>query len=172
MKPLDEAMKFKLFDIIDKLKSMLTNEFKENDPNSYSTILSIVDEYYTANTPQHDSGIVSRRVKLYTVDDFNYNTESSEASDVLNGCFFHGDAQDILGHDIICVPQGIAFINACGVFPFKVCDRTHGHQILTGLLYLWKSSESSRNRGLAIADGDKSGHEYAKKCYNNRESVL
>lgn len=103
-------------------------------------------------------------IRLYTDNNYNYNTSSDYANRVFNGVYFHGMAEDVLGHDIVCIPN-INPIKESGIYDFEVIDSTHNHQILTGTLYIWNVQYGFK--GLAIMDGDNIGNDYAKKCCAN-----
>lgn len=108
------------------------------------------------------------RIRLYTDDNYKYNTSSPDAQLVLQGVYFDGHAETILGHDIICIPKDVVI--AEGLHPFEVIDSTHGHQILTGTLYIWDGPFFQR--GLAVTDGDSDGHLYAQRCFNEKKKYL
>jgi len=108
-------------------------------------------------------------IRLYTDGNYNFNTESSDAPIVFHGVYFHGEAEEILGHDIICVPREFE-VNE-GVHDFEVIDNTHGHQIVTGRLFVWNTLPFGL-KGLAVADGAVSDYEYAKLKFNQRASFL
>ena len=107
-------------------------------------------------------------IKLFTEDDYKFQTSADYASCVLDGVYFDSDAETILGHDIICVPKWLVIEE--GIHSFEVADRQHGHQILTGSLYVW--SADNRQRGLAVADGDSLGHCYAQRAFNLKMRIL
>jgi hypothetical protein len=104
-------------------------------------------------------------IRLYTDDDYLFSTSAPEANTVLNGVYFHGNAESILGHDIVCIPGILQHNLTEGVRDFEVRDSTHNHQILTGKLYLWNTKYGFK--GLAIEAGDSAGFEYAKSCFES-----
>jgi hypothetical protein len=132
----------------------------DNSKESIKTIDSIINRYY----------VQPNRVRLYTDDDYKFNTSSPIADTVFgSGVYFHGQAEEILGHDIICLPHDFSI--EPGIHEFEVVDNRHGHQILTGTLYLWDAPNWGL-KGLAVADGDYSGNLYAKQCYNEKKKFL
>jgi hypothetical protein len=113
---------------------------------------------------------MSNLIRLYTDDDYKFNTSHTDADTYLHGCYFHGYAKEILGHDLICVPND--FVPTEGIHLFEVRDRTYNHQICTGKIYIWDIDDTGCNRGLAIATGDIDSELYAIKCYAEKEKYL
>lgn len=112
-------------------------------------------------------------LRLYTDNNYKFQTSDERAYSYLDGCYFHGDAEKILGHDLICTTDPSIFQE--GILNFEVIDSSHGHQILTGKIYMWSPEVNSafpRKRGLAVADDDVKGEEYAINCYNKKQALL
>lgn len=112
-------------------------------------------------------------MRLYTDNNYKFKTSDESAYSYLHGCYFHGDAETILGHDLICTTDPSIFQE--GIFDFEVIDSTYGHQIITGKIYMWTPELDStfpRPRGLAVADDDVKGQEYAKHCFNKKQAAL
>ncbi len=109
-------------------------------------------------------------IRLYTDEDYNYASSSETADSYLHGCYFHGLAEEALGHDTICVPRAEAFMKE-GVYAFEVLDTLTGLQIISGKLFVWHVS-GDRQRGLAVISGDSVGMRYARCCYNNHQVDL
>ncbi|NCB03768.1 MAG: hypothetical protein EOM67_16675 [Spirochaetia bacterium] len=108
------------------------------------------------------------KLRLYTDMDYNYKTSSEEANTCMHGCYFHGEAQHLLGHDIICVVEDIHLKH--GVYDFEVIDSTDNKTIITGKLYFWKWK--GLPRGLAVSEEDWLANEFAKKRFMERASSL
>lgn len=109
------------------------------------------------------------KIKLYTEQDYNYHTESPYAKMILHGVYFHGQTEEILGHDIICVPMGTAIPD--GKHQFIVNSQPHGHEICSGTLYLW-TTKYGNQKGLAVLDDDVESVKYAEHHFKNQSSSL
>lgn len=109
------------------------------------------------------------RLRFYTDDDYNYLTSDPKADTVLDHVYFHGGAEEILGHDIICVPSDDHITD--GIHYFEVRDRTHDHQVMTGVVFIWIDKYNLR-RGLAVLEADHEALEYALECLLSGKSSL
>lgn len=110
-------------------------------------------------------------IKLYTDNDYNHPTSTGVADTYLHGCYFTGEAEEMLGHDLICVPGN--FVAKEGVFDFEVIDSITKKQLLTGTLYMWKNPYTHEiSRGLAVKNGDKKSLCYAIECYLSKKGIL
>lgn len=159
-------------------KNQFTALYKENRISSSDLkhIIDLHNQYVasfneTINYILNKSSMIRNRIRLYTDQDYNYKTSNPDPALMTTmgmGVYFHGVAQEILGHDIVCVPINTVLNE--GIYNFEVVDRTHGHQIITGVLYLWDSPRGQK--GLAIIDGVSDEHIYARKCFDSKSSFL
>lgn len=101
---------------------------------------------------------------LYTDADYNHKTSAAEAEVVLSGCYFHGEAESVLGNDIICVERINLSRIKYGIHDFLVYDRESMDIIVFGKLFIWDGRRYHNPHGLAIMDGDDEGMNYAKHC--------